>query len=109
MLDWAGFELVPFRRVDLGGLDRRRDRRSFRRSPRSDRRSIFSVVPNSKTSSCPHGLCPCGNSNAFGNGFLTAHRPHCRWCYASHSTQFLLAYAQGLIGSMDQLEISFIS
>ena len=24
---------------------------------------------------CPHGLCPCGNSNAFGNGFLTAHRP----------------------------------
>jgi hypothetical protein len=24
---------------------------------------------------CPHGLCPCGNSNAFGNGFLTAHKP----------------------------------
>ena len=23
---------------------------------------------------CPHG-CPCGNSNAFGNGILTAHRP----------------------------------
>ena len=64
MLDRAGFESVPFRRVDLGGLDRRRDRRSFRRSPRSDRRSIFAVVPNSKTSSgcyvmlCPHGLCP---------------------------------------------------
>ena len=37
MLDRAGFESVPFRRVDLGGLDRRRDRRSFRRSPRSDR------------------------------------------------------------------------
>jgi hypothetical protein len=51
MLDRAGFESVPFRRVDLGGLDRRRDRRSFRRSPRSDRRSIFAVVPNSKTSS----------------------------------------------------------
>ena len=37
MLDRAGFELVPFRRADLGGLDRRIDRRSFRRSPRSDR------------------------------------------------------------------------
>ena len=49
MLDRAGFESVPFRRVDLGGLDRRRDRRS----PRSDRRSIFAVVPNSKTSSNP--------------------------------------------------------
>ena len=24
---------------------------------------------------CPHGLCPCGNANAFSNGFLTAHRP----------------------------------
>ena len=24
---------------------------------------------------CPHGLCPCGNSNTFGNGFFMAHRP----------------------------------
>jgi hypothetical protein len=51
MLDRAGFELVPFRRADLAGLDRRRDRRSFCRSPHSDPRSIFTVVPNSKTCS----------------------------------------------------------
>ena len=55
MLDWVGFELVPFWQADLGGLDRRRDCRSFHHSPRSDRRSIFAVVPNSKMSSQFHG------------------------------------------------------
>ena len=69
MLDLAGFELVPFRQADLGGLDRRRDRRSFRRSPRSDCRSIFGVVPNSKMSSQKHAPKWCLSFRCFFSVF----------------------------------------